>query len=257
MAYSNSKTWISQTEAVHERWLAIESNFSRMRFDRSPFVPTTFQEMLKHQEGRWEDLADEERHRLENRTSRKRSGSRVHNQRSLVLFDGKIFNDSLSAVLALPTIWSPSVSDSEVCPLAPWPTLDEFREEGDERHCSGFGRFFPVPRVPGNETVAWKQKKFMIPHALDEVKPVPQRCGSQTSELSDELTKMWIGVADGFSENTITVIPASSNVQHKPDTSQDAQVGHFNKATEKRGAVWSELAPAHSNVFHSRMLMIV
>jgi hypothetical protein len=41
--------------------------------------------------------------------------------------------------------------------------------EGDERVTSGYSRFPPLPRVPGNETVNWKCKAQIAAYPFDKV----------------------------------------------------------------------------------------
>lgn len=84
-------------------------------------------------------------------------------------FGGKRFGDRRSAVLAQPTIWSRQYVPTEEKPQAPWPTIEEMREEGDERATSEFGRFPGVPRMPGNETVAWRARVQLPQYPMDEV----------------------------------------------------------------------------------------
>ncbi len=107
-------------------------------------------------------------------------------------FGGKKFRDGSSAVLCMPTVWTswtprreqqswPWSSDErpreerseEERPEAMWPTEEEMREEGNERMTSGFRRFPALPRVPGNPTVNWKQKKALVQLPFDEVWKLP------------------------------------------------------------------------------------
>ena len=70
--------------------------------------------------------------------------------------------DGQSTVLGRPTIWTAvHVGLNPYRETAPWPSADEWREEGDERYTSQFGRFMPVPRRNGNPTVNYKQKPFL------------------------------------------------------------------------------------------------
>ncbi|MCJ1283489.1 hypothetical protein MMC26_002819 [Xylographa opegraphella] len=166
-SHTNSKVWVSPLEKIQDRWLVIKDNLSRVRFDRSPFVPQDRPGYFEHLASQAEDLAKKEKKRLQQLES---VGGGHHFW--IIPFDGQSFSDNRSAVLAVSSIWSLWYDPPQGRPEAPWPTPDEFREEGDERHTSGFGRFLPLPRVPGNETVAWKQKAFLEPYHLDQVNPV-------------------------------------------------------------------------------------
>ena len=86
---------------------------------------------------------------------------------------GRIFFDGRSIVLCQQTMWNPWYSPTDVRPQAPWPCAEEMKEEGDERNTSRFGRFPGLPRVPGNETVNWKQKNYLPPLPFDEVWSLP------------------------------------------------------------------------------------
>lgn len=171
MAHSSSRVWVSHLEATHERWAVVRDNLNRVRFDRSPFVPQGFEGYIEHLATQAEWSARAERRRIAQFESENSRGVGP-NHPWIIPFEGKSFRDNRSAVLAMPTIWSIWYEPPPNRPEAPWPTLEEFREEGDERHTSGFGRFLPLPRVPGNETVVWKQKAFLEPYALDRVNPV-------------------------------------------------------------------------------------
>jgi hypothetical protein len=193
MAHTNTKVWVSPREQKHDRWLSIEENLKRIRFDRSWVVPQTFAQYVEHLAARAEDSVREERLRITQReavTAQTWTSLQPWNRP----FGGKSFLDNRSPVLAQLSIWSPWYSFTNQRPEAPWPSHEEFREEGDERHTSGFGRFLPVPRVPGNETVAWKQKAFMDSYPLDQVDPVPRREPSPrfTPMEAREIEEMYI-----------------------------------------------------------------
>ncbi|MCJ1472013.1 hypothetical protein MMC13_000657 [Lambiella insularis] len=185
MAHSSSRVWVSPLEATHDRWATIRNNLSRVRFDRSPFVPQGFQGYVEHLAVQAEDSARAERRRLA-RLEAEQSRGIGPNHPWIIPFNGRSFRDNRSAVLAMPTVWSIWYEPPPSRPDAPWPTPEEFREEGDERHTSGFGRFLPLPRVPGNETVVWKQKAFLEPYALDYVNPVLWRERGRVLPLEEE-----------------------------------------------------------------------
>lgn len=133
-------------------------------------VPQTFHRYMDHRRYRAEGLAKREARRLA-----QRNPPNVWPLSGLApvkigpAFGGKRFDDGRSAVLAQRTIWSQQYVPSEEKPQAPWPTIEEMREEGDERATSEFGRFPGVPRMPGNETVAWRARAQLPQYPMDEV----------------------------------------------------------------------------------------
>ena len=85
--------------------------------------------------------------------------------------DGKthLFTTNQSAVLAKPTIFCPNYHLSREWTLAPWPSRQEVKYEGDDRIATDklHGRFLPAPRVPGNGTVNWQQRTIVTPERFD------------------------------------------------------------------------------------------
>lgn len=86
------------------------------------------------------------------------------------VLEGKTFPDNRSTVLCHETIWAPWSTATETHPEALWPDRTEFQYEGDDRAKSAVGRFLPLPRKPGNETVNWKAREQLQPYRpLDHV----------------------------------------------------------------------------------------
>ena len=173
VSHTNSHTWLDNRLVERERWKEIERNLIRMRFIdpvKRAIVPQTFQRYMDLRRYRAEGLAKREARRLA-----QRNPPNVWPLSGLApvkigpAFGGKRFDDRRSAVLAQPTIWRQQYVPSEEKPQAPWPTIEEMREEGDERATSEFGRFPGVPRMPGNETVAWRARLQLAQYSMDEV----------------------------------------------------------------------------------------
>lgn len=161
--------------AEQEKFDITRTNLERMEFiPRSPFVPKTMDEWLAHRIAFAEDAKQDELKRLSDKQAASGSTSTGAKVRLLPAFGGKRFGDNRSAVLALPSTWSPWYESSDTNPQAPWPSPEEMKEEGDERNTSGFGRFPALPRVPGNETVVWKQKNVIVPYPFDGVWKLPK-----------------------------------------------------------------------------------
>ncbi|KAL9126790.1 MAG: hypothetical protein Q9217_004217 [Psora testacea] len=171
ITHTNSRTWSHPRMAEHERWIEVERDLKRMELiPRSPFVPHTFDEWLSFRSGRVEDEREEQERKIANRRA---STVCIHSGIAPVkirrAMGGRRFADGRSTVLCIPTMWSPWYSPTDIRPQALWPCPEEMKEEGDERNTSRFGRFLSLPRVPGNETVVWKQKKYLPPLPFDEV----------------------------------------------------------------------------------------
>ena len=193
MSYTSSKTWVAPKMAEQEKFDITRTNLERMEFiPRSPFVPRTMDEWLAHRIAFAEDAKQDELKRLSDKQAA--SGPAIIGGRVRVLlpFCGKHFRDNRSAVLALKSTWTPWYEPTELYPQAPWPSLEEMKEEGDERNTSGFGRFPALPRVPGNETVVWKQKNVIVPYPFDGVWKLPKiETGRPT--YNEVIMNEWIG----------------------------------------------------------------
>lgn len=198
MSYTNSKTWVAPKMAEQEKFDIARTNLERMEFiPRSPFVPRSMEAWLAHRIAYAEDCKQDELKRLSDKQAA--SGPTVIGGRVRVMLplNGKRFHDNRSAVLASKSIWTLWYEPTEGYPQAPWPSLEEMKEEGDERNTSGFGRFPALPRVPGNETVVWKQKNVIVPYPFDGVWELPKiQTGQPTYDeaamnewIGEELTK--------------------------------------------------------------------
>ena len=173
VSHTNSHTWLNNRLVERERWREIERNLIRMRFIdpmKRAMVPQTFHAYMNHRRDRAEGLANREARRLA-----QRNPPNVWPLSGLTpvkvgtAFGGKRFDDRRGAVLAQRTIWSREYIPSEEKPQAPWPSIEEMREEGDERATSEFGRFPGLPRMPGNETAAWRARIQLPQYPMDEV----------------------------------------------------------------------------------------
>lgn len=175
MSYTNSKTWVAPEAAEKERWDSVSVNLGRMTLiPRSPFVPQTFSAWLDHRAGWLQDQADEEMLVAANLQAERKANMRAGFVNGIgPAFGGRIFNCNRGAVLSQLTMWSVWYQPPQDNACAPWPSMEEMKEEGDERNTSGFNRFPALPRVPGNETVVWKQKATIEPYPMDRVWELP------------------------------------------------------------------------------------
>ena len=147
-----------------------------MRLDRSPSLPTTLPEYLEHKRSLLDILTNEEKDRVAAAVEEFRTNRRLGIRTPLVPFSGRVWSDGRRGVLGHETIWAKHWTPDENHEAANWPAEEEFKEEGDERNTSGFGRFLPLPRVPGNPTVVYKQKPFIEAYPFDKI---------------DHVAKMW------------------------------------------------------------------
>jgi hypothetical protein len=158
--------WYNNEVIQRARFLKTAEDLKRIRFDRAGFAPLTFDEFKDHEK----DFTLYKLAKKEKSLEHKNANTEMALTQGVpcIPFGGKVFSDGLHSVFAVPSVWAKGST-------APWPAKEEFKEEGDERHTSGFGRFLPIPRVVGNETVNWKQKAYTQVHDIDYVDPVAQR----------------------------------------------------------------------------------
>ena len=226
VTHSNSRTWTRTAMTEKEKWFQLERSFKHMRFlhgdlhtfeekfkerskqrfrkmglwiwpePYSPFVPRTFSEYLGHrasvEAGKAKRAAFLEEQMHLNKIRKSKGQPRVES-----IFESKNFTDGRSAVLCLPTMWSKWYTPPANQPQAPWPSDIEFDEEGNQRSTSHFGRCMPIPRVPANDTVAWKQRVQPIPSDFDEVNRLSdaiERGFRQTSikDANDARWRRWV-----------------------------------------------------------------
>lgn len=174
MAHTQSRTWTSNDALERQRFRRV-SNLLNHFVPKSPFIPHAYHEWVEHRAA----MKDMEREDMLQKIERRR-GERPSTRDSVAVNSSIsvetsrfVFRDNRSPVLAMPSIWSPQFQETPERPIAPWPEQDELRHEGDDRAKTNVGRFFPLPRRPGNETVTWKAREqliFMSP--LDWIGPL-------------------------------------------------------------------------------------
>ncbi|OCK79654.1 hypothetical protein K432DRAFT_405393 [Lepidopterella palustris CBS 459.81] len=87
------------------------------------------------------------------------------------LMRGREPKENRGAVLCQQTIWC--LKWDMKADKAPWPSLSELKWEGDDRAKTSVGRYLPLPREPGNATVAWHHLRVLQAFDFDEVRKVP------------------------------------------------------------------------------------
>ncbi|KAL9087882.1 MAG: hypothetical protein Q9165_006444 [Trypethelium subeluteriae] len=97
-------------------------------------------------------------------------------------FNGMVFKGHhpcpRGPVLSEFTVWIPMEWYPSFETIAPWPTLEQQKYEGDDRVNSksgrSFGRFLALPRLPSsNPTVAWTMWNVVPFQPFDMVGPIP------------------------------------------------------------------------------------
>ncbi|EXJ76998.1 hypothetical protein A1O3_10155 [Capronia epimyces CBS 606.96] len=107
--------------------------------------------------------------------------------------DGKVFEDGLSPVLGLPTVWSAEYLDEP----AHWPSAGELQWNGDSRECvlakTKCGRFLPPPRVSAAEPSApFQEQPFLRQLPFDQTGPIfstgprPDEIHSNNAMMNDD-----------------------------------------------------------------------
>ena len=176
ITHSRTRLWANHPRMAElDRWLEVERHLKRMELiPRSPFVPHNFEEWVAFRHERLEDERLDQAKKLAKwQSSRMCPLGQIEPVVILPAMGGRRLFDGRSTVLCQQTIWSPWYFPTDERPQAPWPCPEEMKEEGDERNTSRFGRFPGLPRVPGNETVNWKQKNHLPLLPFDEVWSLP------------------------------------------------------------------------------------
>lgn len=201
-SHTNSRTWVNPKTHFQSKWASIYRNLKDMSIikevlnPRAPpsaigsfCVPKTFNEWFDHELEVANDRAKTARRRLyaaqEHKLRPRHPDLPIAGEMAPITmrpFGGRVFGDGRSSVLSMPSIWSPWECDTVSWiawegerrrPEALWPCEEEMKEEGNERMTSGFRRFLALPRVPGNDTVNWKQKKVLPMLEFDEIWKLP------------------------------------------------------------------------------------
>ena len=204
VTHSNSRTWTKDTNAARQRWIQLERNMRTLRVIDTiwpktdcPFVPRTFYEYLGHCASVEDANSRRAAFLAEQMNLERERKSRGHRNVECI-FESRNFTDGLSPVLCVPTIWSNSYRATIDRPQAPWPEIGELKEEGPERFNSTFQRYLPLPRVPGNKSVVWKQKSRAMPSYFDDVNRLSDAIerGHQQNPIKEANEARWRRIAE-------------------------------------------------------------
>ena len=179
VTHSNSRTWSRGADPTRGNWFRIFKEMKKRLFiftsieaKYSPFVPGTYDDYLGHCASVKAEEARKAAERVKQMKLDKERKSRGQ-PKIQSIFESRKITDGLSPVLCSDTIWTNDSGPTAARPQAPWPRDDEMDEEGNQRSTSKFGRCLPLPRVPANETVVWKQRCMLMPTDFDAVRRLP------------------------------------------------------------------------------------
>ncbi|KAG9507847.1 hypothetical protein J7337_001403 [Fusarium musae] len=147
-SWSQSKRWISFATRERQAFQKVMANLRYMSADQSPFVPQSPVELTAFKanlaESKTRKLDQEVKQRLAKTNASVAEGVGTQFKPVVKLLQGKNFADCLSPVFAASNCFSTSRNQAPCG--AGWPTLAEFKEEGDERS-SRQGRCLPLPKL--------------------------------------------------------------------------------------------------------------
>ncbi|KAI9791820.1 MAG: hypothetical protein M1816_003365 [Peltula sp. TS41687] len=198
-SHTSTKTWVSTNAQEVERYTRLETHLRR-GFPLSDAVPRDLHSWIEHRLAMMRAHIDETKRRVKLQETQRRS---ISSGTMVLIGPCRVppvhhGNDNRGAVLAMPTIWCPQPAGSSRATAAAWPGLQEYKWEGDDRARSHFGRFLPLPRERGNDTVAWHQLRVVQGHEFDRVRCVPTEEDIAWQEMVDEepredlvLKKLW------------------------------------------------------------------
>jgi hypothetical protein len=186
-SHAANTTWKSQAVKDKEEYERIRQrvrHFAPEQFEvnampgrgRSEIFPQNVKKWLEHKRGILTIAATENKKNTELLKAQIDALSRIpKDQRNIKSVfggpDGKILNDGLSPVLALPTIWSSEYKSTR----ATWPSKARLQLNGDSRECAlaatKCGRFLPPPVSPGQTGPAGRAI-FRRSFPLDQTGPV-------------------------------------------------------------------------------------
>ena len=185
------KVWVNPEYSERDNWARIEANLKKSDLIKSPFVPHNYGEHIQHRAIIAEAVVRDDIQKIKiKKAERERPPLLI--QPAMM---GRTFNDNRGLVTSMETIWSPNWKQSASHPQARWPTPAEMKEEGDERYTSGFDRFLPLPRVPGNETVGHKMRSLVAPYHMDRVRelPTPAYENDIPEPVDENEQRYWLG----------------------------------------------------------------
>lgn len=172
---SKKRLAAQELEILRQNWERVAIGLMNLGLSKAYFAPQNFAEFAWHTWSSIDHAVIEKIPRLARQTAqvalewRQRMRHQSYARQAIVTD----FGTNHSTVLSKLTIWSPWYHEMPNHSVSMWPCLEEYEWEGDMRAVKSFGRFLPIPRVMGNETVAWKQRALNHTYDLDAVAHVP------------------------------------------------------------------------------------
>jgi hypothetical protein len=177
MSHTASNTWVSFDTKQYEIFVKMRENMLHIA-PHSPFVPQKFDDWLEHRIA----VIENTQNRMMSQLKKRETKGDIQEP-----LGGKKFGDFLSCVLSRASIWIDDGGDRPGRPSAPWPSQEELKHEGYERSKSGYQRFPPLPRVPGNATVNWKQRAPIRQFPFDEVGRPTLACSKEPPDIDSHM----------------------------------------------------------------------
>ncbi|CRG92254.1 hypothetical protein PISL3812_09311 [Talaromyces islandicus] len=156
-----SLTWVSAEAKERDHYRKMRLNMEFIA-PKSPFVPSNFKKWLLHRASVLEARARSIKNCIADSKGTEKGNAQL-------VFHERKWSDTRSHVLSQETIWRNHGPENPSRPQAPWPDSSERKHEGYQRVRSGYKRFLPLPRVPGNQTVNWKQRSPIATYEFDRV----------------------------------------------------------------------------------------
>jgi hypothetical protein len=166
VAHSQSKTWKSSDAKDRDQYNRLATLLYHFA-PNSPFVPRNYGSWVEHRAAIKTIEMENVKRDIAIKEGRNAAAAKTQIKGFL---NGKKLRDKRTAILCFESIWSLRHVPTEMHPEALWPDRTELQYEGDARSKSKVGRFFPLPRKPGNATVNWKARVKLPPfRPLDHV----------------------------------------------------------------------------------------
>ncbi|KAF1917122.1 hypothetical protein BDU57DRAFT_256354 [Ampelomyces quisqualis] len=175
--YRSSHTWMSSDAQAMQEFMVIR-NAMRRQFKHSDVSKWKVADYVAHREA----MVASQATKLANKVKAKEDALSLRipeitpeiqqNLNKWGLFGNFAQQGNLSRVLGEQTIWCHDWLDGKE-EVAPWPSLAEYKWEGDDRAKTGVGRFLPLAREEGPPGLPWNQLPCVEQFPMDQVARIP------------------------------------------------------------------------------------
>lgn len=166
MSHTHSRSWASP-ETKETEHFQVTKNAMRRLFPKSQVAEMEMSTWLEHRQA----IVSAKGRRIVRVLELKEDARKRGLPPLRPPFKGKDFKENRGTVLCQQTIWCSKWDPKK--DRSPWPSNAEMKWEGDDRAKTSVGRFLPLPREPGNATVAWHHLHALPQYELDEVRKIP------------------------------------------------------------------------------------